>query len=131
MARLESTAVAGYYPTPSSVIPSIANLLELSGEGSYAYVDPCAGEGSALLSLLEILHEDLTDTSSKRVHVHGIELEQTRHQICRANVQKSLKDWQTGEKILQGDAFRVSWEISKGAGLLWLNPPYDFDPICG
>jgi hypothetical protein len=131
MARLESTAIAGYYPTPSSVLPVITSFLHLSGEGSYDYVDPCAGDGSAILDVIERVHEGILQSNAKRVSLHSIELEKTRHAGLRRNVDSRLRDYASQQAAANGDAFRVAWEKHVGSCLLWLNPPYDIDPIHG
>jgi hypothetical protein len=54
MARPEAIALAGYYPTPPAVLPSLASLLEFEpakGGRSHVLVDPCAGEGEAIHAL--------------------------------------------------------------------------------
>ena len=49
MARLESQATAGYFPTPGHLVPAIARLLEID-RGLLA-LDPCAGDGAAVVQL--------------------------------------------------------------------------------
>jgi len=47
MARLKSVIAEGFYPTPESVLPRIANLVTPSPV-LVASIDPCAGEGRAM-----------------------------------------------------------------------------------
>lgn len=128
MARLESVSLGGYYPTPPAVIPQIASLMSLVGEPSKQeyYLDPCAGDGAALLDVIKALHGDGT----RKPSVYCIELEKTRHAALKLKIHNEL-DWHSSNNALHGDAFRVSWEMRKGISLLWLNPPYDIDPVHG
>src|SRR5581483_9984900 len=123
MARLESVAVGGYYPTPEKVVPLIARLLDAGPSASY--LDPCAGDGAALLALMRAVHgDDLRHTS-----VYAVELEKTRHEALKKNV-RDLADWRSSENALHGDAFKADFR-GDGVSLLYLNPPYDLDPEHG
>ena len=53
MARPESQAIAGYFPTPDHLVPAIASLVALEREryDRPVFFDPCAGTGSALVAL--------------------------------------------------------------------------------
>ena len=51
MARLKSVIAEGFYPTPESVLPRIANLVAPSPV-LVAGLDPCAGEGKAMQYLV-------------------------------------------------------------------------------
>ncbi len=53
MARPESQAIAGYFPTPDHLVPAIASLVALEREryDRPVFLDPCAGTGSALVAL--------------------------------------------------------------------------------
>lgn len=130
MARPGATAVGGYYPTPSSVIPAIAKLVGATPEKTYAYCDPCAGEGTAVLDFIEAVHGPVLQTKHK-VELYSIELEQTRHEALKSKVNERLRSWRSSEQALRSDAFQVAWEVDDGVDLLWLNPPYDLDPQHG
>lgn len=135
MARLESTAVAGYYPTPIHLVPRIARLLRAESAGHHTIVDPCAGDGEAVSALARSTFEEEMLRSS-RVHVYACELEATRAEgleRCRG----SVVPW-GAMHVEKGDAFRLQWATERrygeprdGAGLLYLNPPYDLDPVHG
>ncbi len=60
---------------------------------------------------------------------YTIELETTRHKTLKADI--AARDYRSGGSCLQGDAFRVSFKPNPGVGLLYLNPPYDTDPVHG
>lgn len=132
--RLEGQASAGYFPTPTHLIPRIAQLLEIAqyaetattySRGDIHFMDPCAGKGEALEELSQILLQD--QTSSK---FYTIEMEKTRFEELKTK----LHSFGFKHSSLHGDAFQVKFsKVSDygstydGIGLLWLNPPYDFD----
>lgn len=119
MARLESVASGGYFPSPQHLIPLIASHLT-ADEGSFVMADPCAGDGDAVVELKRSL--------GKTGRIFTCELEAQRY----AGLAKRLEgdDWHSRQNALHGDAFCV--ETSKGGlGLLLLNPPYDLDPVHG
>jgi hypothetical protein len=52
MARPGSVEVGGYFPTPDSVLPQIASLVSWPDDRRHGVVlDPCAGDGGAVLAL--------------------------------------------------------------------------------
>lgn len=115
MARLESVAVAGYYPTPVSVLSLIGSCFEKRQHGDWSkpsLLDPCAGEGEALASIAKAI-----DTNK----IHGIEMEKNRFEKLRGvNYSGST----------HGDAFMVDIKGAR-ADVLYLNPPYDVDHVFG
>ena len=92
----------GYYPLPIEEARNIRILLAASAP--YAAVDPCAGDGTALLEITKDTH----------AHLAGVELDADR---AAAAAQKGIA-------TVQGSAFecRLSAET---CSLLCLNPPYD------
>ena len=126
--RLEGQAIAGYFPTPERLVPWISRHLKVSAESTYALLDPCAGEGAALLGL----HAELS-TGKSRTKIYAVEMEANRFQALHSSLTKAV-DWSAiagGNHLLHGDAFKVEWgELGgqRGASVLWLNPPYDRDP---
>ena len=125
MARLESTALGGYYPTPQHLIPRIASLLaplvpKEPDKYSYdrrvvSFVDPCAGEGTAVAELADLL-------SGGTRSIYACELESTRVEKARPALGY--------QNVLHGDAFRVSF-AGDGVCVMFLNPPYDTDRVHG
>jgi SAM-dependent methyltransferase len=109
MARLESTAKAGYFPTPPRIASAIGRHLA-SGPGGSKHVirllDPCAGTGEAAA----ILAQHLSAES------FGIELNADRAAAAQSHL----------DHVLATSAFSV--RLAHGAfGCLFLNPPYAED----
>ena len=92
----------GYYPLPIEEAQNIRGLLVPSAP--YAAIDPCVGEGAALIEITK-------DTSA---YLAGIELDTDR---AAAAAQKGIP-------TIHGSAFgcRV---LADSCSLLYLNPPYD------
>lgn len=119
MARLESVAVGGYYPTPLSVIPHLAALLDVGR--CHTFLDPCAGDGEAVMALMREL-------GVEKARLYAIELEKTRHEVLERELGQRYGYGRS--QALHGDAFRADFE-GDGVSLLYLNPPYDLDPEHG
>jgi Uncharacterised methyltransferase family (DUF6094) len=125
MARPESVALAGSYPTPPGVLPSLASLLEFEPakfSESHVLVDPCAGEGEAIQALADRWFPPAADASCQ---LYAIELEAGRCTKLEARLGFA--------HVFHGDAFsfaiRGADAAGMGASLLFLNPPYDVDRI--
>lgn len=129
MARLAATAVGGYYPTPTKIVSLVRQHLGLSGDlGGYRdtlynYLDPCAGEGSAIAELLTALH----GVKASDQIVYSVEMEKGRHEALTSRMREL--SWKSEKRALLGDAFKV--QMVGEVSLLWLNPPYGTDPIIG
>ena len=116
--RLEAQAKGGYYPTPDRVVDLIADLIR-TPKGSYfrdmetlRILDPCCGAGDALRRLAE----GLSRPDAVSIETYGVEL----HRERAVEAERRL------DRALASDLFATS--IANGAfGLLYLNPPYDFD----
>lgn len=113
MARTESVASGGYFPTPQYLIGLIAAYLEVAGR-AFVTADPCAGDGEAVVGLVELCG---------RGRIHTCEMEAKRH---AGLVERLRGDWTSRQYALHGDAFRIHTNKG-GLGLLFLNPPYDLD----
>lgn len=105
MARLGSQAKAGFYPTPDTVCRSLKRLLDI--EENARLLDPCCGEGKTLASLAE-------GTSGE---TFGIELDHCRATSARDSLSHTLWSDALVEALVSSAAF----------GLLYLNPPYDYE----
>lgn len=122
MARKESIALAGYYKTPTHLIPRIAPLLEKHlGDDEVTFADPCAGDGEAILGLIKAW------VKPQRAKLFACEMEGTRaaalHTACREVGYHLISN------ILHGDAFHTTFKHGgrDGVSVLFLNPPYDLD----
>ena len=121
----------------------------------FAIFDPCAGEGRAVAFLQEAWkwsfrpvatrwdrtlnngmggyhHDEAKEDVVDYPDVHACELEETRFKQLGETRQKGhhYQDMH----IVQGDAFTLSLDTKEGAcgvNVLYLNPPYDFDPEVG
>lgn len=134
MARPESIALAGYFPTPIHLMSRIAGLLEIPadpnqdapsyvGRSEVSFMDPCAGEGDAILALMGAL--------GKKESLYACEMEATRRKAAEQKLQSV--SWNNTRNLLEGDAFRITFEKGDkdGISVLFLNPPYDTDPVHG
>ncbi len=114
--RLAAQAKAGFYPTPPRVTEMIAGLMQARssarGETTLRILDPCCGAGIALAQLAAGI--DRPDGAA--VETYGVELQAERAKEAEGRL----------DHVLGTDLFQTS--IANGAfGLLYLNPPYDFD----
>lgn len=82
-------------------------------------LDPCAGDGAALLGLRSAWSEHQSSPSC--LHPLGCELEGQR---ARALAQAMPRY----EQAFHGDAFHLHWS-EPTIDVLYLNPPYDQDPV--
>ena len=107
MARIESIARAGYFPSPPRVVRSIARMLDappMGGRRVMRLLDPCAGMGDAAAHV----------GTSLGAETYGIELHTERAAIARSQL----------NHVLATSAFSV--RVANGAfSCLYLNPPYD------
>lgn len=112
MARNEGRAVGGYYKTPTHLLSMIADLFAVGGTGRLL-LDPCAGDGEAVYALSKALG----------FNVAACELEGKRYAALEGR-----KRW--NDVTARGDFLtmeRPPGYYWTGAGLLYLNPPYDTD----
>lgn len=102
MSRPFARLKLGYYPLPLEEAQNVRGLL--SASGPYHAIDPCAGDGSALLEL----------TTNTDAHLSAIEIDADRSACCG----------QRGIPTIHGSAFECRVQ-SESCSLLYLNPPYD------
>lgn len=114
MARLASTAVAGFFPASEPIIDALSSYFE---RVTYriAVLDPCAGEGKALCRLAEAICDE--------AYIFGAEMERTRFKKLMES-QGSFRTQANG--FLLGDSLRAVFNEGH-IHLLYLNPPYDSD----
>ena len=105
--RLAAQAKGGYYPySPLGVIEA-ARLID-APRGQFTVIDPCCGEGAAVLELAAC-------TGASPDGIYGIELEDER-------AEKALK---VSEHMLAPASFFSSRISVNSFGLAWVNPPFD------
>jgi Uncharacterised methyltransferase family (DUF6094) len=102
MSRPFSRMKLGYYPLPVEEAHNIRTLLIPSG--AYSAIDPCAGDGSAVIEI----------TRGTGAHLRAIELDADRAAACA----------QKGIETVHGSAFECRVP-AESCSLLYLNPPYD------
>lgn len=125
MAREASIAVGGYFPTPPHIVPMIGECLRVL-PGDHRIFDPCAGEGAAILGILPFF-EGEGETSA-----FAVEMERTRSLSLRKAFLEKYGEWHGGQRVAHGDCFALDPEkISENFTFLYLNPPYDTDPVAG
>ena len=116
MARIESIAKAGYYPTPPRVTELICNRIRhfarhrMPSKG-IRILDPCCGQGEAAAAAAQRASQLGLEPST-----YGVELNYQRAKAARANL----------DNVLSCDFFQTT--IAHGSfDILWLNPPYDLE----
>src|SRR5271166_5349774 len=102
MARPIARLRLGYFPLPIEEAQNIRTLLLTTAP--YAAIDPCVGDGTALLKI----------TSDTCAHLAGIELDADRAEAASRN----------GVATVHGGAFECR-VLAETCSLLYLNPPYD------
>ena len=127
MARPQSVALGGYFPTPSTLLPRLASLASFAPQdASHVLVDPCAGDGAAIAALRKLWFPE----SPCEASVYAVELEEKRAKALRMKL--SLAEGGSLYDVsLHCDAFHVELKPDEGASLLFLNPPYDVDKVHG
>ena len=118
--RLAAQAKGGFYPTPDRVVEMIATLIDTPRLSYYSrgktlrILDPCCGAGQAVALLAESIVANLSVPVP--IETFGVELHKDRSEEAGVRL----------DHTLACDLFRTS--MANGAfGLLFLNPPYDFD----
>src|SRR3974390_1354352 len=102
MARPIARLRLGYFPLPIEAAQNIRTLLLTTAP--YAAIDPCVGDGAALIEITK-------DTGG---HLSGIELDADRAEAANRN----------GVTTVHGSAFECR-VLAETCSLLYLNPPYD------
>jgi len=107
MARLESVAKQGFYPTPETVGDLIGQYIQPTDKLFYT-LDPCCGEGTAL--------KDLVGKIGTNGKSYGIEINSERASVSEKNL----------DKVINIDISDL--DCPKGVfSVMLLNPPYDYD----
>ena len=119
MARLNSQAKGGYYPTPEQVVKQIAESVSPNYLGrvkqenlEHRILDPCCGTGEAL----KRIGEEIKGKSVMAVRTFGIELHRGRAEEAERNL----------DEVIEGDLMRAAIG-HRSFDLIFLNPPYDLE----
>ena len=119
MTRLANIEKAGYFPLPASVTELILSYIAAPHGGRI--LDPCAGEGAALVTLARALD----------LEPFGVELHEGRAQAAREAVTEMLagRDGTQRDEIprVLSDSYQSLITSRDGYNFLHLNPPYDHD----
>ncbi|MCC6602212.1 MAG: hypothetical protein IT327_03320 [Anaerolineae bacterium] len=123
MTRLANMEKAGYFPLPPLVTSLISTFITAPHGGRI--FDPCAGEGTALVSLAEALV----------LSPYGVELHEERARLAREKIQAlearrlvaSRSAQLSTQTRLLHDSYQNVQASRDGFNLLYLNPPYDQD----
>ena len=108
MARLMSQVKGGYYAAAPDAVSAVLDRLRPPVHGECLILDPCAGEGMALMQLAEGL----------KAVPYGIELSEDRAAMVRELLP-------AGQALAPADFLRCA--IShRSFSFIWCNPPYDF-----
>jgi len=147
MARRASTALAGYFPTPSHLVTRIASLVDVAWATAgytFAVADPCAGDGAAVMdAITSRWWAGAADSvglaaARKRTWFYGCELEKLRARALADRAAVALRGALTS--VAHADALRLdvgqtagcpTGSTREGASILWGNPPYDVDSVYG
>lgn len=115
MTRLANIEKAGYFPLPPSVTDLIVSHVTAPHGGRM--LDPCAGEGTALVTLAQQLG----------LEPFGVELHDERAETAR----QKMTDAGSKPQSLLHDSYLNLVTSRGGYNLLYLNPPYDHDEADG
>ncbi len=121
MARLASQEKGGFYPLPETVTEIIAT--HIKGPYGGRILDPCCGEGVALVTLARELG----------LEPYGVELNINRAQASTGQVNELLieRGIEPELRVIHGDYKLTLNTTQNGYNCLYLNPPYDTDRDAG
>jgi hypothetical protein len=103
-----SQVKGGYYAAAPEAVAAVLERLRPPDDGECLILDPCAGEGHALLQLAQGLHGV----------PYGIELSEDRAALVR----ESLPE---GQSLAPADFLRCAISYCSFS-FIWCNPPYDY-----
>ena len=108
MARLMSQVKGGYYAAPPEAVAAVLERLRPPDQDECLILDPCAGEGTALLQLAQGLN----------AVPFGIELSEDRAAVVRELLPE-------GHALAPADFLRCAI-THRSFSFIWCNPPYDY-----
>lgn len=109
--RLAAHVKGGFYPAHEEAVAFAATFLQAPVDAKFAILDPCAGQGTAIRKLGELL-------GCSPALIHAIELDDHRADEIHALLPES-------QVLAPADFFgcRGGFNIFS---FVWLNPPFDF-----
>jgi hypothetical protein len=118
MARLASQGKLGYYPTPEDELDRIMEIVKINNINALDVLDPCFGDGRALLRMKKTYENNIT--------TYGVELDSVRFTNAMSGDVNFGKFIDVG---LQCDALQEVVVNKNSFDVLFLNPPYDVESI--
>ena len=108
--RLAAQVKGGFYPADEKAVAHATSFLDPPADGTFAILDPCAGEGTAIRQIGDIL-------GCRPTTIHAIELDDNRSGVLRARLPEA-------QVLAPADFFGC--RASSGTfSFIWLNPPFD------
>ena len=114
--RLAAQAKGGFYPAPVEAVALAASYLAPPDDKPFTILDPCAGRGSAIGRLANLL-------GCPKQHTYVIELDEARSATCRDHLGEAAH-------VVGPSSFFGAAITPKSFSLVWCNPPFD-DEIGG
>ncbi|HVX09964.1 MAG TPA: DUF6094 domain-containing protein [Pirellulales bacterium] len=110
--RLVAQAKGGFYAAPPAAVAMAARWLQPPARQRFCVLDPCCGQGAAIVQLAEAVGCPMQD-------VFAIELDERRSET----VQQELGD--CGCRVLAAASFFGTGISRKAFSFVWCNPPFD------
>lgn len=110
--RLVAQAKGGFYAAPPAAVAMAARWLQPPVNRRFCVLDPCCGQGAAVVQLAEAVGCQMQD-------VYAIELDERRAGI----VQQQLGE--RGCQLLAPASFFGTGISRRAFSLVWCNPPFD------
>jgi 16S rRNA G966 N2-methylase RsmD len=111
--RLVAQAKGGFYAAPPAALAMAARWLQPPAKQRFCILDPCCGQGAAIVQLAEALGCPMPD-------VYAIELDERRSET----VQQTLGA-ERGSHVLAPASFFGTGISRKAFSFVWCNPPFD------
>lgn len=112
MARLIAAVRGGFYPAHPAAVRHISRLIQPGDYSSTCVIDPCCGAGEAISTLT-------TELGIPSTRTYAIELEPGRASEAKFAL--------PGAHVVGPASFFGTAISSKSFGLVWLNPPFDYE----
>jgi 16S rRNA G1207 methylase RsmC len=110
--RLVAQAKVGFYAAPPAAVAMAARRLQQPAKQRFCILDPCCGQGDAVIQLAEAIGCPMQD-------VYAIELDERRSET----VQQQLGE--RGCHVLAPASFFGTGISRKAFSLVWCNAPFD------